>query len=232
MIIVLNNKSNLTREEFVEYQSELSKIKSKSDIVLCPSTIHIANFYLENIYLGSQNVSKDKNGSHTGEVSALQLKSFDVEYCLVGHSERREEFNETNTIISQKIKNLLEEGITPILCIGEYTKEKLETTIKILKRQISTTLKELTEEEKNKVIIAYEPRWAIGKGKTAKIEEIDKSLKCIKEILPNNALLYGGGVTEYNIKYLNESSILEGYLLGSLSLDINKLKKFLQELEK
>lgn len=232
MIIVLNNKSNLTREEFVEYQSELSKMKSTSDIVLCPSTIHIANFYLENIHLGSQNVSKDKNGSHTGEVSALQLKSFDVEYCLVGHSERREEFNETNRVISKKIKNLLEENMTPILCIGEYTKEELETTIKILKKQISTTLKELTEEEKNKVIIAYEPRWTIGKGETVKIEEIDKILKCIKEILPTNALLYGGGVTEYNIKYLKESSLLDGYLLGSLSLDIDKLKKFLQELEK
>ena len=232
MIIVLNNKSNLTREEFIEYQSELSKIKSKHNIVLCPSIIHIANFYLENIHLGSQNVSKDKNGSHTGEVSSLQLKSFDVEYCLVGHSERREEFNETNLVISKKIKGLLEEKVIPILCIGEYTKEDLDTTVKVLKKQISTTLKELTEEEKKKVIIAYEPRWAIGKGKTSQIKEIDHTLKSIKEILPNNLLLYGGGITEYNIKDLKKSSFLDGYLLGGLSLDINKFKKFLQEHEK
>lgn len=231
-MIILNNKSNLTREEFVEYQSELSKIKSKQRLVLCPSTIHIANFYLENFHLGSQNVSKDKNGSHTGEVSSLQLKSFDVEYCLVGHSERREEFNETNSIIKKKIENLLEEEIIPILCIGEYIKEDSKTTIEVLKKQISTTLKGLTEKEKNKIIIAYEPRWAIGTGKTAQIEEINHTLKEIKELLPNNLLLYGGGVTEHNISNLKKTQFLDGYLLGSLSLDPIKFKKFLQELEK
>ncbi len=232
MITVLNNKSNLTREEFIEYQSELAKIKSNINIVLCPSIIHIANFYLENIHLGSQNVSKDKNGSHTGEVSALQLKSFDVEYCLVGHSERREEFNETNSIINKKIKNLLEEKIIPIVCIGEYNQEDFDTTINILKKQLSITLKELAEEEKKNIIIAYEPRWTIGTGMTLKLEKINAILQKIKEILPNNILLYGGGITEDNIEYLKESDYLDGYLLGSLSLDAKGIQKFLQKIEK
>ena len=232
MITVLNNKSNLTREEFIEYQSELAKIKSNINIVLCPSIIHIANFYLENIHLGSQNVSKDKNGSHTGEVSALQLKSFDVEYCLVGHSERREEFNETISIINKKIKNLLEEKIIPIVCIGEYNQEDFDTTINILKKQLSITLKELAEEEKKNIIIAYEPRWTIGTGMTLKLEKINAILQKIKEILPNNILLYGGGITEDNIEYLKESDYLDGYLLGSLSLDAKGIQKFLQKIEK
>ena len=232
MITVLNNKSNLTREEFIEYQSELAKSKSNINIVLCPSIIHIANFYLENIHLGSQNVSKDKNGSHTGEVSALQLKSFDVEYCLVGHSERREEFNETNSIINKKIKNLLEEKIIPIVCIGEYNQEDFDTTINILKKQLSITLKELAEEEKKNIIIAYEPRWTIGTGMTLKLEKINAILQKIKEILPNNILLYGGGITEDNIEYLKESDYLDGYLLGSLSLDAKGIQKFLQKIEK
>lgn len=233
MIIVLNNKSALTYEEFVDYQNKLAVMDINNNVILCPSTINIALFNTENCLLGSQNVSKDKNESHTGEVTARQLKSFNVKYCLVGHSERREEFKESNLDINEKIKNLLSENITPILCVGEVKKEDdLNVIIKIIKEQLLTAMNYLKDEEKKKIIVAYEPTWSIATKNTPSLERIDSILKKIKELLPTNILLYGGGVTEENIKYLKKSNFSDGYLLGSLSLDIEKFTKFLQELKK
>ena len=124
MIIVLNNKCHLTKEEFKKYQQELKEITSTHKLILCPSTIHLTNFNLDNMELGSQNVSQFEQGAHTGEISSQQLKSYKVQYCIVGHSERRRENQETSKEINAKLKNLLKNEITPILCIGETLKER------------------------------------------------------------------------------------------------------------
>lgn len=232
MIIILNNKCNLDNNEFITYQKQLSNIKTSNTMVLCPSHVHLANFSLQFYYLGCQNVSESESGPHTGEVSAKQLKSFDVDYCIVGHSERRKEHQETLKSINTKIKNLLKVGITPILCIGE-TKEEREKNIEkqVLKEQLISAFEDLIDSEKEKIIIAYEPTWSIGTGLIPTKEEISDIFSFLRKELSTNKLLYGGSANETNIKELNECKLIDGYLLGGLSLKSEKLKIFIEKLE-
>ena len=232
MIVALNNKSNLTKEEFLVYQEELGKINCASTMILCASPLNIANYNLTNCHWGSQNVSKDLVGAHTGEIAASQLKSYGVEYCIVGHSERRQDQKETNEEIAQKIQNLYAEGIKPILCCGE-TKEERESgkLIEVIKQEIISATENLTSEEKDELIVAYEPIWSIGTGLIPTIEEIEEVFKLINNLLPNTKVLYGGSANDKNIDELKQCSLIEGYLLGGLSLKPENLKVFIEKLE-
>lgn len=232
MIVALNNKSNLTKEEFIDYQQRLNNVDSKETLILCASPLNIANYNLINCHYGSQNVSKDKEGAHTGEIAASQLKSYGVEYCLVGHSERRQSQKETNEEVADKIQRLYEAGIKPILCIGE-TREEREFGIveKVIEEEIITATKNLTAEEKQDLIVAYEPIWSIGTGLIPTNDEIAEILNFIKELLPNTKVLYGGSANEENIDELKKCSEIDGYLLGGLSLKPEKLSVFLGKLQ-
>ena len=229
MLVVLNNKCHFEKENFKKYLKELNKISTTNELVLCPSNIYLNGIKLKRIFLGSQNVSKDSNGAYTGEVSAKQLKSINVDYCIVGHSESRLNNNEKNEDINSKIKQLLKNNITPILCIGETKNERTnnETEI-ILKKEINDALKDI--EKKEKVIIAYEPLWSIGTNEVLSPDEIEKVVLSIRKIIPNNRILYGGSVTEENIEKLNEVNLLDGYLLGKVSLYPKRVKKLLEKL--
>ena len=230
MIIALNNKSNLDKHEFEQYKEELSTIITNHQLILCPTFLNINYNFPKIIELGAQNVSCQKSGAYTGEISAEQLSSYGVKYCIVGHSERRENQKETNDEIKNKIHELLKNNIIPILCVGETyeEKEKGQTEEKI-KDEIITAISELSEEEKEKLIIAYEPIWSIGTGKIPTNMEIETVLKMIKSYLPTSKLLYGGSANEENIVTLKEINQIDGYLLGGLSLKINKLKIFLDK---
>ncbi len=232
MIVALNNKCNLTKEEFKEYQKELKTITSKSKLILCASPLNIANFNLSNVSLGSQNVSKDDNGAHTGESSAKQLASYGVTYCIVGHSERRQGQGETNDEVSLKIARLLAENITPILCVGETIGErKAHTYEDLIKEEILSATSSLTPEEKSNLIVAYEPIWSIGTGLIPTNEEITEVFKLIKSLLPTSKVLYGGSANEKNIMDLKACPLIDGYLLGGLSLKPELLEIFLEKLE-
>lgn len=232
MIIALNNKSNLTKEEFLKYQEDIQKLNFKtSNVILIPSNIYLAAANIPNISLGSQNVSMYEMGPHTGEVSASQLRQLGVSYCLVGHSERRKEQHETNIEIRNKIKNLLNQGIIPILCIGE-TKEEKNTAHTVIYQELQEALIGLTEEELKKVIIAYEPVWSIGTGLIPTSTEIESIVTKIKETYPNNLVLYGGSVTLENIEKLTQENAVDGYLLGGLSLQLNKVQILIDKIEK
>lgn len=232
MIVALNNKSNLNKEEFLEYQKNLGTIDCNSTLILCASPLNIANYNLTNCYWGSQNVSKDTTGAHTGEVAASQLKSYGVKYCIVGHSERRTDQKETNEEIALKIKNLYEQGITPILCVGETKEEReLGKVNSIIEEEISIATKNLTSEEKDNLIVAYEPIWSIGTGLIPTNEQIEEVFELIKELLPTTKVLYGGSANEKNIDELKQCSLIDGYLLGGLSLKPDLLKVFLEKLE-
>lgn len=233
MLIVLNNKSNLTKEEYILYLEKIKDIVSRHELVVCPSMPYLSIFNISNIKLGSQDVSEKEGGAYTGETSALQLKSLNISYCLVGHSERRTYFNETPDIIKIKIKNLLSKNIIPILCVGETKEERHQgKTKELLFTQINYILSTLSEEERDKIIIAYEPIWSIGTGIIPTIDDIDDVLSGIREILPKNKLLYGGSINEENVTSLQESKMINGYLLGGLSLKPEKLKIFTEILEK
>lgn len=224
MLVVLNNKCNFNLNEYLDYQKKLKNLNFKNDIVLCPSSVYLSNFELENIFLGSQNVSPFNDGAYTGEISARQLKSLNVKYCLVGHSERRVYFKENNEIMKNKIEQLLENEIIPIYCVGELEKNsdnnELDEELKILE--------EIRNNEK--IIIAYEPLWAIGTGIQPNINELEKIIKLIKEKFPNNKVLYGGSVNEDSIVNL-KSELIDGYLLGGVSLHPDRISMLLSKLD-
>lgn len=224
MLVVLNNKCNFNLDEYLDYQNKLKNLNFKNDIVLCPSSIYLSNFELENIFLGSQNVSPFNDGAYTGEVSARQLKSLNVKYCLVGHSERRVYFKENNEILKNKIEQLLENEIIPIYCVGELEKNSDNN-------ELDNELKILEEIHNNeKIIIAYEPLWAIGTGIQPNINELEKIIKLIKEKFPNNKVLYGGSVNEDSIVNL-KSKLIDGYLLGGVSLHTDRISMLLSKLD-
>lgn len=223
MIIVFNHKCNFNQKEFLFYQENLKTISSSHQLVLCPSFLYLAICSLPNFLLGAQNVSSYDNGAYTGEISASQLKSMGVSYVLVGHSERRNYFNEDEGQLRQKIFQCLKNNITPIFCIGESmnedAKEKIKQQLKIIEEM----------DEKERIIVAYEPIWAIGSGVIPTISQIEEVVLFIKQKLPKNKVIYGGSIHNENISNL-KSSLLDGYLLGGLSLDQQKLQKFLNQL--
>ena len=235
MIIALNNKSNLDKTEFENYKNELNSIQKDHNIelILCPTFLNLPLAENSLAKLGAQNVSSTSNGAYTGEISAEQLKSYNVEYCIVGHSERREYEKETNQEIGKKIHQLLKNNITPILCIGETLIERKNgQTKEILKKELISATEKLTESDKKKIMIAYEPIWSIGTGVIPTNAEIKEISQLIKQLLPNIHLLYGGSANEENIDTLKTIEELDGYLLGGLSLKINQLKIFIQKLKK
>lgn len=226
MILALNNKCNLDKDEFIKYLNELNTIETTSTLILCPSTINIPMFDSKKILLGAQNVSKAEQGPHTGDVNAKQLSSYNVKYCIVGHSERRTEHNETNKEINKKIKRLQREKIIPILCIGETLEERRNKTYKrVISKQIRECLINIGNIDD--IIIAYEPVYSIGTGLTPTKEEIVEIVKLIKKKLPNNKILYGGSVNNSNKDMLSRID-LDGYLVGNLGLRIEDLKEFLK----
>ncbi len=229
MLIVLNNKCNLTKDEFLSYQEKIATIDE--EFVLCPSYTHLANFNLQNASLGAQNVSTTEMGAYTGEVAASQLSSFNVKYCLVGHSERRTYQHETYEETNKKIKELLKYDIIPILCVGESKEEKaLNKTKDIIEKEILGAIQDLSDSEKLKLIIAYEPIWSIGTGNIPTPTEITEVLQIIKNIFPTNTLLYGGSVTEETVTTLQQCPLIDGYLLGGISLKVENLKNFLKKM--
>ena len=230
MIIILNNKSNLNKNEFIEYQEELSKLNSPYDVILCPTYTNISLFNLNNVLLGSQNVSNNNDGAYTGEISAKSLKTYNVKYSLVGHSERRKNQKETEKDINEKIKRLLENNIIPILCVGETKEERENGEIeKIIKTQVQLAIADVSPSNIEKIIIAYEPIWSIGTGIIPKIEDILITNNYIREILPYNKIIYGGSVNEENIDNIKSPEI-DGYLLGGLSLKPKQLQTFIDKL--
>ena len=225
MIVALNNKSNLEKQDFISYLNNLKGISTNNTLILCPTYLNIP-LVDNSILLGSQNVSKTDEGAYTGEISAKQLKSYNVKYSIVGHSERREYQKETNEDIKEKIVKLIENDITPILCIGESKVERENGTYKeVLIKELS-----ILEDVNKDIIIAYEPIWSIGTGIIPTNEEIIEVFKLIKSICPNDKVLYGGSANNDNIDTLKEIDLIDGYLLGGLSLKPDKLEKFLNKL--
>lgn len=232
MLIVLNNKCNFNKDEYNDYLNQISKIKTHQQIIICPSSIYLSIKKTNEIILGAQNVSKYELGAHTGEVSATQLKSLGVEYAIVGHHERRKDFAETKEDIKQKIKNLIKEDIIPILCIGETEEQRKNNNhISILLTELDYIINTLSEQEKEKIIIAYEPVWCIGTGHVPNIEDIYEVVETINKYYPQNKVLYGGGINETNINSLKGLTNIDGYLLGESSLVPEKIQKFINILE-
>lgn len=221
-LIVGNIKMNMKFGEIYNYLNYFKDINSKN-IVICPSYIYIPYFLNYNFSVGSQNVCSYEDGGYTGEISAKQLSSIGVKYTIVGHSERRIKLKESNLDINKKIKSALKANLKVILCIGE-TKEELDLLKKdiVLKRQIRDALIDI--DDISDIIIAYEPVWSIGTNKIPSNEELISTVKYIKDLVyksykKNIKVLYGGSIKENNILQLKNIEELDGFLIGSASID-------------
>ena len=188
-----------------------------------------------NIKIGAQNMHFEEKGAYTGEVSASMLKSIGVEYVIIGHSERRQYFNETDETVNKKIKAAFVHELKPIVCVGETLKQReAGKAVEVITTQTEKALEGLTEKQVENTIIAYEPIWAIGTGKTATSEDANNAIKSILDkicqIYGQNVgksiiIQYGGSVKSTNCKELFTTSDIDGGLVGGASLDSEEFAK-------
>ena len=239
MIIVGNWKMNKDVKESNHFlDSFISKMKwyKQNNLRLFLSPAYplvndIKNKILEKkvhfeLGLCAQNCHNKNFGSHTGEVSVKILKSVGFSAVIIGHSERRKSFNETNEILLEKILRCFENNLLPIFCVGETLAERQKgDQYKIIENQISI-LKPFSN--KNNIVVAYEPVWAIGSGKTPTNEEINDIHLFIKKNLPNTSVLYGGSLNEKNAKDILSISNVDGGLVGGASLDYSKFTSIIK----
>ncbi len=212
------------------------------EVLVCPpfTSLVIASTLLKDtsLKLGAQNMSHHEDGAYTGEVSAKMLKSVGCEYVILGHSERRQYFKETNELINAKAKQAFKHGLTPILCVGETLEEReAGVTEDIIKTQVKGILHELTSEQVEKVVIAYEPVWAIGTGKTATTEQANQVHKFIRKLVgqlyswtvaEKLIIQYGGSMNDKNAAELLSQSDIDGGLIGGASLKADAFATIVQ----
>jgi len=232
-LIAGNWKMNKTNNEAIDLARRIvlnTKGIEKIDIVICPPFTALAPVYDaikdSNVRPGAQNMYYADEGAYTGEISGKFLKAMGCEFIIIGHSERRKYFSESDTDVNKKIKKALGFGITPIVCVGETLEEREKgKTEDVVKKEIIGALQEQTDKEK--IIFAYEPIWAIGTGKTAQPEDANKIHNLIRNIIKTDfgmdetvvRVLYGGSVNPSNAEALMSQPDIDGSLVGGASLD-------------
>ena len=230
----MNKSFDDAQDLILDIQNNLKDRKLQTEVVLCPPFVYmelltdIAEEEDSQFYAGAQNCSEHESGAYTGEVSAEMLASMGVEFCIVGHSERRKYFGETNAVIAQKINLLLKNDIVPIVCCGELLEErKAGKHTQVVQQQIEESLFHLQASEFERVIIAYEPVWAIGTGETAtpaQAEEMHAFIRSLvekkygTEMAYNTYILYGGSCNPKNAADLFMQEDVDGGLIGGASL--------------
>lgn len=211
---------------------ESVSLKPETQLIVCPPFpfLEMVSDYSDDSYfeVGAQNVSDQESGAYTGEVSAAMLESMEIGYCIVGHSERRAYYHETDAIVAAKVNQLLKHGLKPIVCCGEVLEERESNQqFEVVKRQINDGLFHLTAEQFGEVVIAYEPVWAIGTGKTATPEQAQEMHAFIrgliaekygKDVAEETSILYGGSCKPSNAKELFANKDVDGGLIGGASL--------------
>ena len=231
-LIIANHKMNMDAKEINDYLKELEKINNKN-VIICPTSIYIPYFLKKGFQVGIQNTFMYSKGAYTGEVSPKQAKNLGVNYTILGHSERRNYLEETDNFINKKVLEAINNKLKVVLCIGETLEERnMLKTDKILKRQVMNGLRNV--DVIDNVIIAYEPVWAIGTGVVPTNKEISSTISYIKTIIdnlyPDNnvKIVYGGSVTEKNIKELNKIKEVNGFLVGGSSLNTKEFLKIIE----
>ncbi len=234
-IIAGNWKMHSSVEEAVKFVKDLKDEVEKTDVkvvICCPYTI-LGEIKKEvegsNIKLGAQNMHWEDRGAYTGEISAEMLKEHNVEYVIIGHSERRQFFNESDESVNKKLLKALEYELTPILCVGETLEEReADKTFEIIRTQIVKALKQISPDGMKNIVIAYEPIWAIGTGKTASPEDANTVIAYIREIIKEKydeyiselvPIQYGGSVNPSNATAIMNQEDIDGALVGGASLN-------------
>jgi len=241
-LIAGNWKMYKTPSESIEFVEKLIKnLKNYEDrdILICPpfTSLYPVSQIIKNssVKLGAQNVYFENEGAFTGEISPIMLKDIGVEYVICGHSERRNIFGETDEIINKKVKKVTENGMRPILCVGEKLDEREKgQTFEVVENQIRNCLSNFKDIEK--LVIAYEPVWAIGTGKTALPQQAEEVHIFIRELIgkmynneiaENLIILYGGSVKPENIDQLMKEKDIDGVLVGGACLKIDSFLRII-----
>ncbi len=241
-MIAGNWKMFKTVPEAVETAEKLAKLLSEppeAEVMIAPTYVqlHAVSKALEGtpVKLGAQDLHWEKQGAFTGAISAGMLVSAGCSYVIIGHSERRQYFGETDETVNKKIRAALENGLKPIMCVGETEKQREnEETFSVLDKQVEIGLKDIPCNELASLVIAYEPVWAIGTGKTAtsgQAQEVHQYIRGLVERICGNSLaktvriLYGGSVKPDNAKELMAMPDLDGALVGGASLDAETFGK-------
>ncbi len=240
-VIAGNWKMNMLPNEAIAFIEEFTPLvkDTENEVVLCVPYTDLFYALLTaqntNIKIGAQNMHWAENGAYTGEVSAKMLKSIGVEYVILGHSERRQYFNETDETVNKKLKVAFENELKPIVCVGESLEQRESgITAEIITSQTRLALAGLTPEQVKNTIIAYEPIWAIGTGKTATSEDANNSIKEIrqeieeiygKDVADCVIIQYGGSVKSSNATELFNMSDIDGGLVGGASLKPDEFAK-------
>lgn len=237
-IVAGNWKMNCTFNEAddlingIMEQLENKELPRETQLIVCPPFpyLEMTTDYANDSYfmVGAQNVAAEEKGAYTGEVSAEMLESMEIDYCIVGHSERRAYYGETDKTVAAKVDRLLAHGLKPIVCVGEVLEEReAGRQLDVVKRQVEEGLFHLTAEQMKEVVIAYEPVWAIGTGKTAtpvQAQEIHTHIRSLltaqygKELADEISILYGGSCKPSNAKELFACPDIDGGLIGGASL--------------
>lgn len=238
-IVAGNWKMNKTLQEGTTLAKDLqTALNGKSlncDVVICPPFIHLALINEQKtgnaVKLGAQNCADKVSGAYTGEVSAAMVASTGAQYVILGHSERRAYYGETNAILKEKVQLVLANNLTPIFCIGEVLEEReAGKQNEVVKTQIEEALFGLSAEDFGKIVLAYEPVWAIGTGKTATSAQAQEmhafirqtlAAKYGKEVADNTSILYGGSCNAGNAKELFSNPDVDGGLIGGASLTVD-----------
>lgn len=240
-VIAGNWKMNFTPAEATAFINEVKPLvegKNNCDIIFCAPYVTIAAAMEaakgSNIKIGAENVHFAPKGAYTGEVSAEMLKAIGVEYVIIGHSERRQYFGETDETVNLRTKAALEAGLKVILCLGEVKEQRLAgITDEVVGMQTKLDLAGVTEEQLKNVIIAYEPVWAIGTGLTATPEQAEETCAAIRKVLAglygedvaeSVTIQYGGSMNEKNAAELLAKTNVDGGLIGGASLVAEKFK--------
>lgn len=240
-IVAANWKMNGNLSLVKEMVSGLKQVTlaSNVNVVVCPSFPYLAAFSAESAEqslsattcLGAQNMSEQQSGAFTGEVSSEMLTEVSAKYVILGHSERRTLYKESSTLVASKVTKALEAGLIPILCIGESEEERIsDQTETVLASQIQPVIDAIGIEKFSGVVIAYEPVWAIGTGKTASPEMAQETHAFIRQYLANESqkiaqkvpLLYGGSVNRGNCEQLFAQTDIDGGLIGGASLNVDE----------
>lgn len=235
-IVAGNWKMNTTLQEGValaqEVNNALKNASPKCDVVICVPFTHLAsvkNVIDANLGLGAENCADHKSGAYTGETSAAMVASTGANYVILGHSERRQYYGETSETLKEKVALAFENNLTPIFCIGEVLEERENGTyFDVVKSQIEDALFHLSAEDFGKIVLAYEPVWAIGTGKTATDDQAEEmhafirntiAAKYGEDVAGNTSILYGGSCKPSNAQALFAKPNVDGGLIGGAALD-------------
>lgn len=240
-VIAGNWKMNMLPNEAISFIEQITPLvkDTNNEVILCVPYTDLFYSLLTaqntNIKIGAQNMHWEEKGAYTGEISGQMLKSIGVEYVIIGHSERRQYFAETDETVNKKVKSALTNELKPIICVGETLEQREQRKAEeVITTQTVLALEGISKEQMANIVLAYEPIWAIGTGKTATSEDANNSIKWVrnkveelygKEVADQVIILYGGSVKAENAKELFGTTDIDGGLVGGASLKVDEFSK-------